>query len=299
MDYNKLNVFLEVVRSESVTAAAKVLHRTQSAISQSLHSLEQQLGTKLIEWEGKRLKLTRAGQAVFKTANNRMATINEELSTLLTSDKEVTGCIEIGVLQDHSTNIQQQLLKTIATFRSQHPSVTFNIHFGTSRQIEQALLDHKLDLGLLINFQERHRFHITAITQEEHLIVSSSKLGSVPTIKALLQADLIDIDETFTCLTPWIQKHDPTLIPALDNKHPAIIAPDFTAIKDLVLAHQGIAVLPKYLIEKELKTGKLIQLLPTKETLHVTLDLAIPRGRPLRLCEELFQEELTKQNNRI
>ena len=49
IDYNKLKSFLMVVQCGSVTAAAKSLHRTQSAVSQALRGLERNLGLKLFE----------------------------------------------------------------------------------------------------------------------------------------------------------------------------------------------------------------------------------------------------------
>lgn len=48
IDYNKLKTFLAVVRAGGVTAAAKKLHRTQSAVSQALQSLEGNLGVAII-----------------------------------------------------------------------------------------------------------------------------------------------------------------------------------------------------------------------------------------------------------
>lgn len=296
IDYNKLKSFLAVVRYGSVTAAARELHRTQSAVSQTLRGLEQHLGLKLIEWEGKRLKLTRDGQLVYKAVNDRMAAIDEQLATIITADKEIGGCIEIGVLHDQSTNIQQLLLTTIAKFRSEYPSVIFKIHFGTSTHIEQALLEQQLDIGLLINFRERHRFKVFEVTAEEHIIVTSpeylKKSRPFDTVKDVISSDLIDIDENLTCFAPWVQRHDPISLKLLEERNPVIAVPDFSTIRELVLAEQGVAVIPRYLIEDDLACNSLIQVLPELSPLQVGLDCAVERGHREHLCERLFIEKL-------
>src|SRR5205809_428503 len=128
IDYNKLKFFLTVVECEGVTAAAKKLHRTQSAVTQAIQALEKQLGCKLIVWEGKRLQLTREGRLIYNSACNRIAAIDEELASIATSGQEVAGCIEIGILNDHSTNVDELLFSKIAQFRKTYPQVTFRVH---------------------------------------------------------------------------------------------------------------------------------------------------------------------------
>jgi len=296
IDYNKLRSFLAVVECGSITAASKELHRTQSAVSQTLHNLEKNLGLTLIEWEGKQLKLTRDGQLVYRAIRDRMNAIDEQLTTIIKAGEEVGGCIEIGVLQDHSTKIQERLLFVLAKFRKKYPAVTFKINFGTSIEIEQGLLNQKLDIGLLINFRERHRFHVFEVAKEEHIITTSSEYlkekGPIDHLNDIMTADLIDIDETFTCLTPWIQKHGPKLVQKLDEKSPIIIVPDFQNTREFVLLGLGIAVIPRYLIGHDLKKGKLVQVLPKLSTLQVSVDCATQRGKRERLCEVLFLEAM-------
>lgn len=296
IDYNKLRNFLAVVDSGGITAAAKTLNRTQSAVSQSINHLEQTLGVKLIEWEGKRLKLTREGQLIYKALHSRMIAIEERLTTIIQTGKEIKGSIEIGVLQDHSTMIQQHLFQILSQFRKKYPAVTFKINFATSSEIEQALLDQLLDIGLLINFRERHRFRVFEVATEEHIVASSTEylqqLAVPESLQKILEANLIDINEEFTCFTPWVRKHAPELLHQLEEKIPVIVVPDFKAAKELVLLNQGIAILPRYLIEKELTDGLIVRLFPHLSTLRVGLDCAIVEGRKERLHESLFIEAL-------
>ncbi len=296
IDYNKLKSFLVVVKTGSITAAAKVLYRTQSAVSQTISGLEKNLGLKLIEWDKKQLKLTREGHLVYKAVHDRINAIDEELTTISRSGFEVGGCIEIGILQDHSSQIQNHFLTILANFRKEYPSVMFKIKFGTSYEIEQALLDQKIDMGLLINFRERHRFSVFEIAKEEHMIVTSAtylkQSGPFKSLKNVIQAELIDIDENFVCFSPWVRKHAPKLFQEFKKNKPVITVPDFEATKKLLLLGQGIGVVPKYLIQDELANGKLVQILPKLSTLGISVDCAFEIGRKERLCEQLFIEAL-------
>ena len=64
-----LAVVQQVEQQGSLTAAADVLHVTQSALSHSMKKLEQQLGTAIWLREGRSLRLTQAGQYLLAVAN--------------------------------------------------------------------------------------------------------------------------------------------------------------------------------------------------------------------------------------
>jgi len=288
IDYNKLSYFLTIVRSGGLTAAAKELHRTQSAISQSLTALERELGVKLITWEGKRLQLTREGKLVYNAASDRMAALDEQLESITKAGVEVGGTIEIGMLNDASTDMQEVVFDHIAQFRNQYPTVTFKIHFDTSSNIEQALLARELDLGFLINIQSMHRFDTYPVATEQHIIGASPRYLGVKSVQDVIAKELIDIDDHFTCFTPWVAHNDPAALQLLEKKSPVLSVPDFRLIRKLVVDHQGIAVLPHYLIREDLKNGSIIQLLPELSALRVWVNCIRERGRQERLCEELF-----------
>jgi LysR family transcriptional regulator, salicylic acid-responsive activator of bsdBCD len=292
IDYNKLRFFLTVVRCESITGASRELHRTQSAVSQAISALEQQIGVKLIIWEGKRMQLTREGKLVYQAAALRMEAIDEQLKAVSLSGEEVAGSIEIGMLHDHSSRMQVEIFQIIAQFRKKYPAVTFKIHFGTSAMIEQALLDREIDIGILINYKEQHRFTLFQIATEEHIVVSSPQY-KITTIDHVLDSNLIDIDPYFTCFTPWITQHAPKKRELLEKKVPAIVVADFLAIRELVLQGAGIAVIPKFLIEKELESGALVQVAPKLSTLRVWVTAATLRGTDNRLSVDYFLKALS------
>ena len=64
----RVETFLTVCRTMNFTRAAEQLHITQPAVSQHIHALEEQYGTKLFRYQGKQLQLTQSGRLLFRTA---------------------------------------------------------------------------------------------------------------------------------------------------------------------------------------------------------------------------------------
>ena len=156
MDYNKLSSFVEVVKQGGVTKAAKVLFRTQSALSQQLSSLEKQLGVSLFDRVGRELILTVEGKEVYEAAHTRLEEIKEAIDWVLHRGEKSSGEVRVGLLQDHST--QFSFFQQLALFQKKYPLITVQVQFGTSQGIEQALLDNEIDFGFLINFTNRDLF---------------------------------------------------------------------------------------------------------------------------------------------
>lgn len=64
----RVETFLAVCQTMNFTRAAEQLHITQPAVSQHIHALEEQYGTKLFRSQGKQLQLTESGRLFFRTA---------------------------------------------------------------------------------------------------------------------------------------------------------------------------------------------------------------------------------------
>ena len=68
MDLRQLEVVREVVETQSITAAARILHCTPSAVSQQLRAAERSAGTSLVEKDGRGVRVTPAARALAERA---------------------------------------------------------------------------------------------------------------------------------------------------------------------------------------------------------------------------------------
>ncbi len=93
-----LQILLVVQRNNSFSKAAEELHVTQSAISQSIKSLESKIGSKLILRLGKKISLTEEGEKIAKLAKEYFDKFESVLETINSSDEELSGKIYLGTL---------------------------------------------------------------------------------------------------------------------------------------------------------------------------------------------------------
>src|SRR6218665_3024143 len=119
-----LTIVQEVEKQGSLTAAAHVLHLTQSALSHSMKKLEQQLGTDIWLREGRSLRLTQAGQYVLAVANRvlpQLAMAEERLRQFAQGER---GALRIG-MECHPC--YQWLLKIVAPYLAAWPDVEVDV----------------------------------------------------------------------------------------------------------------------------------------------------------------------------
>lgn len=113
LNYHHLQYFRAIVREGGVTAASRVLGLTQSTLSAQLKSLEECLGAKLFEREGRKLKLTDAGSVALEYAEEIFRN-GEELAAWFSKGGEtIPRRVSIGALTPISKNLQYEMIHPI------------------------------------------------------------------------------------------------------------------------------------------------------------------------------------------
>lgn len=141
---SKYVVFCTVVERGSFTAAAAALNYSQSAVSQAVKALEQELGATLISRETHRLTLTRDGEGYLPyiqeiaAAEARLGRKRTELLQLENSE------IRLGTFTSVSRTYLPQRIKA---FTAQYPGVRFVMRQSEYDEIAQWLYDGQIDLG--------------------------------------------------------------------------------------------------------------------------------------------------------
>lgn len=141
---SKYRVFCTVVELGSFTAAAERLNYSQSAVSQTIKTLEQELGTTLLSRQTHRLQLTRDGESYLPylqeiaAAEGRLERRKAELSQLQTSE------LRLGTFTSVS---RTYLPPRIQAFSARYPGVCFSMRQGEYNEIAQWLSDGRIDLG--------------------------------------------------------------------------------------------------------------------------------------------------------
>ena len=177
----RLKIFKKVAEKLSFTKAAKELFITQPAVTKHINNLEQEFNIKLFIRKGNKIELTEAGNILLKYAKNIENIYNQldfELSALNQKQK---GKIKIGA----STTMTQYVLpQLMASFKLRFKDLSVSVINGNTEQIEKALSNNEIDLGIIEGQSKRSEFHYIEFLKDEIVLVakSSNKIAKKPEI---------------------------------------------------------------------------------------------------------------------
>lgn len=139
----RLQSFLAIVDTGSARSAAAQLHVTESAVSASLASLQQEVGVTLFERQGRGLRLTESG-AVFATyARQILGLLEESIVAARSGVAPESGRLRLGAFTTAGEYLVPGLL---ADFRAAYPEVEVTLEVGVRDHILHRLDDHHLDV---------------------------------------------------------------------------------------------------------------------------------------------------------
>lgn len=296
MDYNKLKTFVVVAENGSISAAARGLSRTQSAITQQIQQLEEELGFALFDRNNGRIYLTRAGDQLRDVAGQMLGDLDDKILHMKNELTSVEGHLRIGVLEDFGT---ARLCNLIAAFKENHPRIRISLIYGPSETIEAHLLANQVDIGFLITYKDKTFFNCIPLSVDSHVLCTSRDYwldrGPFNTIEQIIDADLIDFSDYFPCLGTWVKKNQSALASRLLRRKPDVVLASHSGIKAIIKAGYGIAILPHYLISLELKEGSIVHLLQESKSIRAGIDFAFRKKHKEKLCEKLFREYVFKK----
>lgn len=141
----QLQVFVNIAKSESISAGAEKCFISQAAASMSLSQLENMLDTTLFDRVGKRMKLNDNGKNMLAKAIKILDEI-EEFESFSLNSNQLSGKIIIGA----STTIANYVLpKYVAMFRKLHPDTDFEIISGNTKEIINSVESLNCDVGFV------------------------------------------------------------------------------------------------------------------------------------------------------
>jgi len=130
----------------SYSLAAEALYITQPAVSVHIKSLEEFFGIVLFDKVAKKFVLTEAGHALYQYTEKIFNLINETERTVKEFNLLERGSVHLGA----SSNIGVYMLPSIlGTFMTKFPKIHIDVFIGTTRIIEQKILNYEVDIGIV------------------------------------------------------------------------------------------------------------------------------------------------------
>lgn len=295
MNLQHLKTFLYVLKNLNYTRAAEELFLTQSAVSQQIRQLEQELGLKLFEQIGKKIYPTDAGRILESEATrvlthvDRAREVMEEISGLQ------KGRIRIGASTTPGVYILPQIL---AAFRSAYPAVTTSLIIDNTRSIETHILSNALDLAFVGRGVTREELivkpyledHLIPIAPVKHPLCSEHEL-----LPGRLSKEPFIVREpgsaTREAVESWARKHRIKLNVAYEFDSPE-------AVKMAVISGLGVSVLSAYAVAWELRTKRVAMLNVKGFRIQRPLTVIHHKDKHLAQAAILFMQTAHKMKTR-
>ncbi len=175
VEVSDLKIFAAIARSGSLTRAARELHTVQSNVTTRLRLLEEDLGTPLFERHHYGVTLTRAGQNLLPFARQLDALLQSARSSVAPDHRRVQE-LRIGTLETVAAARLPALLKV---FAPAHPHVDLALETGTTRELVDGVLQHRLDGAFVAGPVELDDLELLPAFREELVLVSAPRHRSI------------------------------------------------------------------------------------------------------------------------
>jgi len=260
MELSQLEVFLAVARERRFSRAAEKLYRTQSAVSQTIHKLEQELGEALFDRSSRDGVLTDAGKVLYEYAE-KLINLRTEAAESLTELRELQKG-KLVIAANEFTALY--LLRVLAEFRRLHAMIKITVERALGSHIPDEVLRYNVEFGVLSYEPQEPALHSIVVYLDELVFVVPPKhpLASAPEI-SIRQLGA----ESFVAhivSSPYREKVIQQFKTHKTPLHMDLELPTLQAIKQFVAMGNGVAFVPEISVENELARGELVRI-PVKE----------------------------------
>ena len=195
MNLTKYDVFFKVLETKTISQAAKELGYSQSAVSQTIKSLEEELEATLFIRQKSGVILSKDGHAYLPY----LKSVQASLANLRTKKQEMKGLdqaiLRIGTFTSISRHLLPSLMKE---FIEMYPNVQFELYQSEYTSIEQQLLEGSLDLGFTctdaikeVQYEELYYDEMFALVPQNHVLANYEVLS----MEQIAKYPFIQLDE--------------------------------------------------------------------------------------------------------
>lgn len=250
-------VFVRVVESGSFTRAAESLEISKAAVSKYVTRLEQRLGARLLHRTTRRLSPTEAGQALFARSATALAELAEAEHEVAQFTAKPSGMLRVSAPTYFGTTT---LAPELRHFRARYPEVTLD--FDLSDRLVD-LVKERFDVAVRISTLKDSNLVAMRLAPMPLVTVGAPsyfRRRKPPETPADLAAhdclgySIVRTPEEWRFRSPGGQRI------AVRIRSPIRCNNDF-ALKQFVLDGLGLAVFPRFFVEQELASGRVLQVL--------------------------------------
>lgn len=287
-----IRTFVRIVESGSLSAAAAQLELTQPTISRRLQALEALLSSKLLLRTTHGMKLTDDGERCYEHSKHVLGNWEALCDELSGSDNQATGLLRVRV--PHAFG-QDQMIASLTKLLKRYPKVS----------VEWLLYDQTPDF---IAENIDCAVHVGPITDPGNIARLLAEIPRILVAAPRLLSQYQPVIDTSTLQDlPWIalstfykrevclyhkksgQQHQITI-------NPRLFSDSLYAVKNAALSGLGAAIVSRWVVEEEIRTGQLVHLLPEWQSQSLPVYLIYPYANyypsRLRIFLDLMQKTM-------
>ncbi len=296
MDLRQLEVLCKIVELKSFSRAAEAIFLTQPTVSGHIKTLEEEVGTRLLDRLDKEVVPTRAGLILYRYARKILELRHEARQAL----DQFLGSLQGELVIGGSTMPGEYILPAlIGQFRLRSPQVTVTLRIGDTKRIIRSVGEGELELAVVGARLQESRVEMRPFMKDEVILV-------VPPGHAWAGRGTIPVEELKSVPFVWRERGSGTR-DAIERALGEVgISPNQLAVaaelgsteamRQGVRAGIGPAFLSRRAVAEDLEAGRLVEVRVPGLRLDREFFIATQRGRTRSPVAQAFLDFLTEQS---
>ncbi|MBA2962099.1 MULTISPECIES: LysR family transcriptional regulator [Ramlibacter] len=287
--FQEMRVFAGVVEAGSFVAAADALDMSKAAVSRHVAELESRLGVRLLHRTTRRLSLTGEGEVFFARCRELLQGVDEAESEITQHSGEAVGVLKV------SAPVSFGLLRLAplwGSFLDAHPQIKLDLSLS-DRLVD--LVEEGIDMAVRIG-----RLASSSLVSRQLASTRLVLCASPPYLRrhgklrhpadlaghAVLAYSLLAMGDT------W--EFEGTEGPVTVKVQPRMHTNSGDTCRAVALAHQGIILQPSFLVDDDLRSGRLVEVLPDYRSVELGIHAVFPSRKHLLPKVRLLIEHLAR-----
>jgi LysR family transcriptional regulator, transcriptional activator of the cysJI operon len=248
MQIESLKVFCDLTATESFTKAAQINGVTQSAVSQTISSLERQFQSLLIERSKKNFRLTAEGEVLYEYSKQILQTHDALHSKLQEIKDIISGNIRVATIYSIGLHVLPGYLKR---FLKSYPTVNVHVEYRRHNQVYEDVLGNVVDLGLVAYPTRDAKLEIVQLQKDALVLICNPQnpfaKSKTVKLKALSGQKFVSFEKdipTRKAVDRLLKEHGVTVDHAMEFDN-------IETVKRAVEIDSGVAIVPQETIRQE------------------------------------------------
>lgn len=254
MQYEALKTFVTLVEVKNFTKTAEMLLMSQPSVSLHIKNLEKEFQTKLLERSPKYLKVTPTGQMLYDCAIQMIRLYDQTRQHILEHHHAIKGELKIGA----SFTIGEYILPALLLdLQRKHSELQIQVTIGNTEEIVQAVRLYEVDIGLIEGQTNDKELQVVPFMEDELFIVASVH-HPLATREGISISELHDQTWITRELGSGTREYLDHVIRSNGLRAESFLTISSNqGIKETLINGNGLSLLSKSVIERDVKNGNL------------------------------------------